>query len=128
MKRIATTLAIVIGLGLTGLGTARVEAASPFRIHFGGGGVHVDIGHGQHGGHGHQSGSYYRGRSYGGHYDFHDTSHYDWHPAQVYRHGNHFDVAPGHYDLHQSGHYDYHIGGHGAYGHGVYGRGIHGHR
>ena len=127
MKRIALTLAIVIGSGLAGIGTSRVEAASPFRVQFGSAGIQIGVGHTQYGGHGYQSRSFYRGQSYGGHYDWHDTSHYDWHPGQVYRHGNHFDYTPGHYDLHQGGHYDYHNGGHGGYGRGVYGHGVYGH-
>ncbi|MCA9072972.1 MAG: hypothetical protein KDA84_28810 [Planctomycetaceae bacterium] len=44
----------------------------------------------------------------GGHYDYHDTTHFDYHPPTIIRHGNHFDVTPGHYDLHRSGHYDRH--------------------
>ncbi|TWT82274.1 hypothetical protein CA13_37360 [Planctomycetes bacterium CA13] len=36
---------------------------------------------------------------------YHDTSHYDWHPTEVRRHGNHYHVQPGHYDWHQSGHH-----------------------
>ncbi|NND99419.1 MAG: hypothetical protein HKN47_19035 [Pirellulaceae bacterium] len=36
---------------------------------------------------------------------YHDTSHYDWHPTEIRRHGNHFDVIPGHYDFHRTGHW-----------------------
>jgi hypothetical protein len=36
---------------------------------------------------------------------FHDTSHYDYHPGQLYRHGNHLHYQPGHYDLHRTGHW-----------------------
>lgn len=47
---------------------------------------------------------------YGGHHGvhyrgYHDTTHFDYHPPQIYRHGNHYDFLPGHYDLHRSGHY-----------------------
>jgi hypothetical protein len=38
---------------------------------------------------------------------YHDTTHYDYHPSTVYRHGNHYHVQPGHYDLHRSGHWHY---------------------
>jgi hypothetical protein len=38
---------------------------------------------------------------------YHDTTHYDYHPTTVYRHGNHYHVQPGHYDLHRSGHWHY---------------------
>jgi hypothetical protein len=36
---------------------------------------------------------------------YHDTTHYDYHPPTIYRHRNHYHVAPGHYDLHRSGHW-----------------------
>ena len=36
---------------------------------------------------------------------YHGTTHFDYHPPEVYRHGNHYDFQPGHYDLHRSGHY-----------------------
>ncbi len=42
------------------------------------------------------------------HAHWHNTSHYDYHPAQIVPHGNHFHVQPGHYDRHQTGHFDYH--------------------
>ncbi|HRX80733.1 MAG TPA: hypothetical protein P5307_16805 [Pirellulaceae bacterium] len=123
MKKLVLAFGAVIGLGLVGMGTAEVQAASPFGLHFGNGRVHVDIGNPHRG-----YSSYYRGNVYGGHYgghygggrghyDYHDTTHYDWHPGQYYRHGGHYDYVPGHYDLHRSGHYDYHRGGHGIYGH-----------
>ncbi|QDT11078.1 hypothetical protein [Planctomycetes bacterium K23_9] len=65
-----------------------------------------------HGGYGHSS--HYRSSyrsSYRPSYTptyrsrFHDTSHYDYHPTEIRRHGNHFDVVPGHYDLHRTGHW-----------------------
>ena len=55
-------------------------------------GHRIPYGYG-HGGHG----PFYRG--------YHDTSHFDYHPPQIYRHGNHLHVQPGHYDFHRSGHY-----------------------
>jgi hypothetical protein len=36
---------------------------------------------------------------------YHDTTHFDYHPPTVYRHGSHYHVVPGHYDLHRSGHW-----------------------
>lgn len=45
--------------------------------------------------------SYYRQPSY----QWHDTSHWDYHPAQIQRHGNHYHVTPGHYDWHNQGHW-----------------------
>lgn len=50
----------------------------------------------------------YRSRSYNsnfGHGGYHDTSHYDYHPTEIRRHGNHYDVTPGHYDYHRTGHF-----------------------
>ncbi|MEZ6061247.1 MAG: hypothetical protein R3C19_12855 [Planctomycetaceae bacterium] len=53
------------------------------------------------------------GRGYGGNFGYgrttrvwHNTSHYDFHPTTVYRHGNHYHVQPAHYDFHQTGHVD----------------------
>lgn len=43
--------------------------------------------------------SWYRSPSY------HDTTHLDYHPPTLYRHGSHYHVMPGHYDLHRSGHW-----------------------
>ena len=76
---------------------------------YGVGGIGISIG----GGHLYRGGyraPYYSG--YRGHYGvgyrgswYHDTSHLHYHPAQVYRHGDHFHVQPGHYDLHRTGHW-----------------------
>lgn len=67
-----------------------------------------------------------------GHYDWHDTSHYDYVPPRVVPHGNHYHYVPGSYIWHQDGHWDYHRGGHhghhGHHGHrGYRGHGHHGH-
>ncbi len=43
------------------------------------------------------------------HQTWHDTSHYDYHPGGLQRHGNHFHYVPGHYDLHRTGHWDTHL-------------------
>ena len=121
MKKLTIAFAAVIGLGLAGLAT-EANAADPFGFHFSRGGLHIAIGghhrvhraapvyrhhrvHGGHAGHG------------GGHYDWHDTTHLDYHPPSFQRHGNHFDFVPGHYDLHRTGHWDYHRGGHRRYYH-----------
>ncbi len=56
------------------------------------------------GGYGHGYGGGFGG--YGGGY-YHDTSHYDYHPTTVYRHGNHLHVQPGHFDFHRTGHWDH---------------------
>ncbi len=94
-------------------------------IHFGGGGVHVDVGnpHG-YGGYGHcGTGGYgnyygntygyypqtsYYGGGWGGHSQWHDTTHLDYHPGEYRRHRNHYHYSPGHYDVHEDGHWDHH--------------------
>jgi hypothetical protein len=61
--------------------------------------------------HNHRYGNYGYRYSYprhGTHYDWHDTSHYDYHPPSIRWHGNHIDVTPGHYDYHRQGHWDRH--------------------
>jgi len=97
-------------------------------LHIGGPNAHIDIGN-PHGNRGYGRTSYYAPRTYypqrrvgyysaprvhvaRPHYDYHDTSHHDWHPTEVRRHGNHYDVQPGHWDFHREGHYDRHWGHH----------------
>jgi hypothetical protein len=46
--------------------------------------------------------------TWGPHYDWHDTSHYDYHPGEYVPHRNHYHYVPGHYDLHREGHWDAH--------------------
>lgn len=92
-------------------------------FHFGGGGVHVDVGnpHGYYSGYGgYGCGGYggYGGYPYttyygggwrgGGHADWHDTTHLDYHPGEYRRHRNHYHYNPGHYDVHEDGHWDHH--------------------
>lgn len=60
---------------------------------------------GYHGGYGIPHYGYGHGHGHG-HSVWHDTSHYDYHPPQAYRHGNHYHVQPGHYDWHRTGHWD----------------------
>jgi hypothetical protein len=46
---------------------------------------------------------------YGSGYQSHYRGgHYDYHPTEVYRHGNHYDVVPGHYDYHHGSHFGHH--------------------
>lgn len=94
-------------------------------FHFGGGGVHVDVGypHSYYGNYG----SYYSGYGgggcgyggyggypytanygggWGGHAHWHDTTHLDYHPGEFVRHRNHHHYVPGHYDVHEDGHWD----------------------
>ncbi|MFV0444205.1 MAG: hypothetical protein ACK5Q5_11610 [Planctomycetaceae bacterium] len=44
----------------------------------------------------------------GGHFDYHDTSHYDYIPGRWVKHGCHWDWQPGRYVYHQDGHFDLH--------------------
>ncbi|MFP6611249.1 MAG: hypothetical protein VB835_02975 [Pirellulales bacterium] len=100
MKKLMIASVVVAGLALSGE-TSTAEAAD-FGIHFGHGGVHVGHGSVRVG-----IGSGHRGH-YGGHYDWHNTSHFDYVPGRYRRHGNHYHYTPGRYYYHRSGHYDYH--------------------
>jgi hypothetical protein len=93
---------------------ASAENANARGIHFNTGRVHVDVGrpHAYYGGYG----RYYGNRTHSAHryypstrraHVWHDTSHLDWHPAEVRLHHGHVDVSPGHYDWHQEGHVDH---------------------
>jgi len=98
-------------------------------FHYGGGGVHVDVGsphryYGNYGGYyGGFNGSlnqgygygncgynnyntYYGGGWGGGQAYWHDTTHLDYHPAELIRHRGHYHYQPGHFDLHEEGHWD----------------------
>jgi hypothetical protein len=86
--------------------------ASDFGIHFAGRGYHIDVGHAHHGyggygGYRTLSYGYGGGDCYGGRSVWHDTSHYDYHPAEIVRHRNHYHYVPGHYDFHETGHFDH---------------------
>lgn len=64
-------------------------------------------------GHGYRNdwrGDHYHGRyrEYRPHYDYHDTSHWDYHGPSLRRHYDHYDYVPGHYDFHRQGHWDRH--------------------
>ena len=43
-----------------------------------------------------------------GHYDWHDTSHYDYIPGRWVRSGCGWRYVPGRYVFHQDGHWDFH--------------------
>ncbi len=112
-------LAIVMGLTLL-IVNASAPSARAQGFHFGGGGVHVDIGnpHGYYGGYGgygcggyggYPYTTYYGGWGGGrGHAHWHDTTHLDYHPGEFVRHRNHYHYVPGHYDVHRDGHWDHH--------------------
>jgi hypothetical protein len=108
------TLLIALALVSTSGPSAQAQG-----FHFGGGGVHVDVGnphsyYGGYGGYGQSNcyGSYpytsYYGGGWGGHSDWHDTTHLDYHPGEYVRHRNHYHYVPGHYDVHEDGHWDHH--------------------
>jgi hypothetical protein len=115
MKRITFSLAVVAAFALVGLNSTRAEAAhgyGGFGVHFGGPYLHLDVGN-PHGRGAYARSSYYEHRSRqraSYHPNWHDTSHWDYHPPEVVRHGNHLDHVPGHFDLHRTGHWDRHRG------------------
>ena len=122
MNKITLGVAALATLLLAGLDTNRAQAAhgySGFGFHYSGRNVHLDLGrpHGQTYRYQRQ-GTYRVARAYPahygvrGHFDWHNTSHYDYHPGQYVRHGNHLDYQPAHYDWHPEGHYDFHRGRH----------------
>ena len=112
-KKLTLGLVAVAAFALVGLDANTAEAAHGnrgFGIHIGGRNVHLDIGNP----HGYRSHHVYRARHAAPHhYDWHDTSHFDYHPPSYQRHYNHFDYEPGHYDLHRTGHWDRHHSYHG---------------
>ena len=89
----------------------KAEAGDGFSLHAGRFGIHIG---GHHDGH-HRSyrhvyrprhyGHSYHHRWHGRHRGYHDTTHFDYHPPEIRRHGFHYDYIPGHYDLHRSGHW-----------------------
>jgi hypothetical protein len=106
MKRFILGCAAVVVMAVAGTNSAQ---AGGIRFSYGSGG-HYHGGHIRgygHGGHVHGGrfglypnvGLYPRGGLW------HDTSHWDYHPAQVVPHGNHLHIVPGHYDYHQTGHW-----------------------
>ena len=99
MKKLLIVCVALAGLAFVG-NTSTAEAGVKFNVNFG-------TGYGGYGGaYGYQNFNqtpYYYGRR---HAYWHDTSHYDYHPPEFRRHGNHFHYQPGHYDFHQTGHFD----------------------
>lgn len=99
MKKLALPLALVAAIVLGGMAAKSADAAT-FRVSFGTPVVYSGYGYGQT--------SCYGGNVYyGGGTRWHDTSHYDYHPAGIERHGNHFHYVPAHLHLYQTGHWDY---------------------
>ena len=107
MKRFIILLVALASTFAFAIGTP--AKASDFGLHFSGRGYHVDLGRTAHR-RAHGTGGYDWPGYHGGHYDWHDTSHFDYHPAESVRHGNHYHYFPGHYDFHETGHWDHHHG------------------
>ena len=98
-------------MGLVGFGTSEV-AAQGYDWHGGSsrGWLRTSPSY-NYGGYGYGNRGSFHGRhggAYRPHYDYHDTSHLDYHPGTVRRHFGHYDYVPGHYDWHHSGHWDRH--------------------
>ena len=111
MKRFMVLTGLFAAIVAFGTFTSPAQAGD-FGFRLAGRGYQVDIGR-QHYGHDYYGG--YRtaryggyGDYYGGHSDWHDTSHYDYHPGEFVRHRNHYHYVPGHYDFHETGHLDHH--------------------
>ena len=100
--------ALAIGLSLAG---DAPEAQAQYGCYGFGNGIGISIGGGHFGSYGSYRIPYhsaYRGvplPSYGHRGWYHDTTHLDYHPTEIRRHGNHYHVQPGHYDVHRSGHW-----------------------
>lgn len=105
MKQLLITSVAVVGMFLVASGSSEA----------GGHGYHG--GSGYFGGHGCNTGyGYGWGGSYTpvyqtypsfGYPQWHNTSHWDYHPGGYVPHGNHVDYVPGHWDYHQTGHLHY---------------------
>lgn len=118
MFKFILPVAVVAAFAFAGPNANTAEARG---VHFRAGGVHVDVGHPH--GHGYRHGynqrsyygyggyqhrAYYPSSRWNGGHSWHDTSHWDYHPTEVYRHRNHYHVQPGHWDWHEDGHWHHH--------------------
>lgn len=104
MKRLIIASVAVVGMLLVTAGTSNAGV----RFSFGGGGYHSGhnhYGHGYRGGYGGGYGYAPTYRYYNSYPQWHNTSHYDYHPPSLQRHRNHYHYVPGHYDYHQTGHW-----------------------
>ena len=96
VKSAITAAAMLVGGAMV---SAPETADAQFGFYYGNSRGHNHYGH-NHG----WRGNYGQGWGNYGH-RYHDTSHYDWHPTEIRRHGNHYHVQPGHYDYHRQGHW-----------------------
>ena len=102
MNKSLLVLAAIAAFGLASV-TTRPAKAGGFGLHFAGPGYHFDIGPAHH------YNTFYGGDCWGlgSSHQWHNTSHYDYHPGEWIPYGNDFDYQPGHYDFHRSGHWDH---------------------
>ena len=110
MGKLNLTVAALFALGFVGIAT---QPAGAQGFHFGGSGMHVDVGQ-TYGGHGYYPQIYYPqtlhwDRGWSAHSRRHDTNYYDYHPRSLVPHYRHYDAAPAHYDVHSSGHWGWHF-------------------
>lgn len=105
MKTLVRTLAAVgLILGAQSMASAQIGSCP----HGG-----ASYGYGSYGGGNYQVSPYPGGNFGGGYYPpatvptYHNTTHFDYHPAQYVPHGNHYHYTPAHYDLHRTGHWHY---------------------
>ena len=112
--KVAKYLISAVAVLAMGFVLASVQMAQAQGFHFGGGGVHVDAAssYGSYGsGYGcYPQTTYYGGGwgGWGGHSDWHNTTHVDYHRGGYVPHYGHLDYSPGHFDSHSSGHWDRH--------------------
>lgn len=121
MKRLILSVVAVLALSLIGAASATAQGFGHGGCYGNAGGLGYSAGYGGYGG-GYGGYSAYSGigayssgygiGAYGGGYggfggnpSWHNTSHLDYHPAQIQRHGLHLHYTPGHYDSHRSGHW-----------------------
>jgi hypothetical protein len=107
-----TKYIVAATLGVVLLGSAGVDEAKAQGFHFGGHGIHVDVGY-PHVGYGYYPHARYVGYGWGGwggwgSHSWHDTTHLDYHPGGFVPHYDHYDYVPGHYRVHYDGHWDHH--------------------
>ena len=122
MKRLILGIVAVVGLSLLWGANASAQGFGHGGCYGNSGGLGYSAGYGGYGGgYGGYSAGYGGIGGYGGGYgisaysgiggggfgspSWHNTGHYDYHPAQVQRHRLHLHYTPGHYDYHGSGHW-----------------------
>jgi hypothetical protein len=106
MTKPAILLTAALAIGVSVIASTPADAAG-FGIYVGGSGYGYSIGAGNGCYGGYRTAYYPSTAVYGGwdsDHEWHDTSHFDYHPGRFVRHRNHFHYEPGHYDYHETGH------------------------